>query len=420
MKNNYLTFIFLIFCGNIIFAQSLTLPECYRLAKENYPLAKQHDLIAKSSDYTLENLAKGYLPQATLNAQATYQSAVTEMPIKLPGVSTDPINKDQYKVYVDVTQNIYDGGMIKQQQNQQKANTELQQKQLEVQLYQLKDRVNQLFFGILSLDEQLKINALIKSDIQYGLNKIQAQYKNGTALKSNVNILKAEILKNEQRQIELQSIRKASLLMLGELIHQSLSEATILIKPAEEELVSDEIRRPELTMFEAQSTILNSQDELLKAKNRPKVSLFAQGGYGRPALNMLNNDFELYYMGGVRLSFPLSGFYTRKNDQNLIEINRQNIEIQKENFVFNTNLTATQQREDWNKTQQLIQTDDAIIALRNQNKIIAQNQLDNGVITANDYMKEVEAENIARQNKSLHQIQALMASYNLKNTLGLD
>ena len=396
-------------------SNSITLDSCFALAKKNYPLVKQYELIAKTNEYTFENISKGYLPQINISGQATYQSDVTQLPKNIPGVPV--LSKDQYKIFAEINQPVYDGGVIKEQKKLQEANTIVDEQKLEVELYKLKDRINQLFFGILLIEEQLKQNALLKNDIQLGLNKTNASIANGTALKSSADVLKADLLKANQQTIELNSNRKAFTDMLGLFINRVLDENTVFIRPSNL-ISSPEIKRPELVMYDYQNKVLDAQNNLLNARNRPKISFFVQGGFAKPAFNILSNSFDPFYIGGIRLSFPLSGFYSIKNDRLLININRQNIDVQKETFLFNTELTLKQQNADITKLQEILKTDDEIIPLRTNIKKTTLAQLDFGVINTNDYLREVNAEDNAKQAKILHEIQLLMAQYNERNTVG--
>jgi outer membrane protein TolC len=390
--------------------KTLTIEECYALSKQNYPLIKQRDLILKSKEYSLQNATKGYLPQLAVNGQASYQSAVTQIPISLPGLNIPTLSKDQYKIYGEINQPLYDGGMIKYQKRSQEANAVVEDQKLEVELYKLKERVNQLFFGILLLDEQLKQAELVRNDIQNGIKKTEAAIANGTAFRTNADVLKAELLKINQRTTELKANRTAYAEMLGLYLNQKVDENTVLVKPSNI-AVSQTIRRPELIVFENQSKNLAIQNDLLKAKNLPKFNLFVQGGYGRPALNVLSNKFESYYIGGIRLNWSLAGLYTLKKDKALIEIGRKNIDLQKELFLFNTSFTLKQQSAEVLKFLELLQSDEEIIVLRSGIKTTANTQLENGVISSNDYLKEVNAEDQARENKIVHEMQLLMAQY---------
>jgi outer membrane protein TolC len=410
-----------LFClPSLLFSQQtsqLTINEVYQLAKKNYPLIKQRDLITKTKDYSVSNAAKSYLPVLNINGQATYQSDVTNFPFKIPGFSTPEYSNDQYKIYAEVDQVIYDGGNIKTQKKAAEVNESIQQQNLEVQLYALYDRVNQLYFGALLLDEQLKQNNLLQSDIRNGINKVKAQVVNGTAYRSSADELGAQLLQAEQSQVELLAMKKAYMNMLGVFVNLSLDENTVLEKPAAIG-ITDTITRPELLFYDFQKRNYDLQDELLDVQLRPKFSFFFQGGYARPGLNFLNNNFQWYYIGGIRLNWSLGSLYTLKNQRQVLNINRQTLDVQKETFLFNTHIMLTQQSADIAEYTQLISKDDAIISLRESVKNAANSQLENGVLSAHDYITQVNAEDLARQNLILHQMQMLQAEYSYQNTTG--
>lgn len=397
----------------------LTINEAYQLAKQNYPLIKQRDLISKTKEYSVDNASKGYLPVFSVNGQATYQSTVTSFPfsIPVPGFSMPELSKDQYKIYAEVDQMIYDGGIIKNQKQVAETNELVQQQNLEVALYALYDRVNQLFFGALLINEQLKQNELLNKNIQNGIDKAKALLANGTAYRSSVDELNAQLLQTEQSRVELKAAKKAYLDMLSLFVNSKLDENTILEKPATA-ILSDNINRPELLFYDYQKKTFDLQDELLKTQLRPKFNLFVQGGYGRPGLNMLSNDFSLYSIGGLRLNWNLGSLYTFKNQKQLIDINRKTIDVQKETFLFNTNIVQKQQNAELAKYLELLKKDESIIALRESVKNAAAAQLENGVLSAHDYITQVISEDQARQNFILHNIQLLQAQYNYQNTTG--
>jgi outer membrane protein TolC len=397
--------------------QSLSIEDCYNLARQHYPLLKQLDLIAKTEAYSVGNAAKGYLPQLNISGQASYQSAVTNIPIRIPGMELPQMSKDQYKLYGEVTQLLFDGGQIKQQKESINANAKAEAQKLEVELYRLKERINQVFFGILVLKEQFQQNELLKKDIRLGMNKTSAAIANGTALRSSLDILQAELLKVNQRSTELKFALKGYMDMLGLFINMELGEQTRFIKP--EFIANDRnILRPELQLYDLQRKNVDVQEKMIRAKNLPKFSLFLQGGLGRPALNMLSNDLDVFAIGGVRLSWSLTGFYTRKGERKLLDLNRKSLDLQKETFLLNTNLTIRQQDAELSKLQELVSTDQEIIQLRTRIKQTFYAQMSNGTINSNDYLREVNAEDQARQNKILHEVQLLLAQYNQKTTTG--
>jgi outer membrane protein TolC len=398
-------------------AQQLTIEECYDKARQNYPLIKQKELVAKSKEFTIDNVKSGYLPQVSLMGQASYQSEVTRLPG--PAVLVEPLSKDQYKVYVDVNQSIYDGGVIKKNSALQETVSLVEDQKIEVELYKIKERINQIYFGALLINEQLAQIDLVKKDIETSLLKMESAIRNGTAFRTNADILQAELLKNDQRAVELRAGRKSYLDMLAMFIHQSLNESTSLQKPETLAIQSEPtISRPEISLYNYQSQFYAAQQQVNNTRVVPRVSLFAQGGYGRPGLNMLLNEFDTYYLGGIRFSWNLGGYYNANRDKQILDLNLQSVNQQKETFLFNTQLSLQQQNNELGKLRELIEIDEKLIELRVRIKNTAKSQLENGVITANDYLRELNAEDQAKQNLSVHQIQLLMTQYSQQVTTG--
>lgn len=397
--------------------EHLSIDSCYVYARNNYPMIKQRELISKSKSYSLENASKGYLPQLGINGQATYQSDVTQIPISLPNMTVPTLSKDQYKIYGEIVQPLTDVAIIRQQKQLISDNSIVEEEKLEAELYKLKERINQLYFGILLIDAQVEQTELLKKDIQSAIYKTIAAIENGTGLKSSLNMLKAELLKADQRTTELKSNRKGYIEMLGSMINKQLTEKTALESPLEKN-TSLTINRPEIRLYEAQKKTLSIHDKLITARSIPRLGLFLQAGYGKPALNMLNPDFDFYYIGGLRLNWNLSSFYTFKKDKKLLQINQDLIDVQRQTFLFNTQLNLAQQQIEQNKLKELIKSDDEIIGLRSSVKVTANAQLENGTITVIDYVSYVNAEDQAKQNKLLHQIQLLMAQYTTQTISG--
>jgi outer membrane protein TolC len=411
--------IFCLFFSQLASAQTITLEQVQQKARQQYPLLKQKDLIQQVKDINIENLRKGFLPQVSVSGQATYQSEVTTVKIPFPGVSIEPLSKDQYKVVADVNQMIYDGGLLKQQTAFQKMNAEVEEQKIEVELYKLTDRINQLYLGILFIDEQLKQTELVKKDLQTGLKKIEAQVNGGVAFKSNLLLLRAELLKADQRIIELQSARTGLLDVLSLFTGEAYSAATVLQQPSISVFAAEQtIARPELNLFQKQKALLGEQQNLIKARNLPKTSFFFQGGYGRPGLNFLENKFATYYITGIRFNWAFGGLYTAKKEKELIGINQQIVAVQEDVFLLNTNTQLKQQQAEIDKINQLISKDREIIELRIKVKEAANAQLENNVITANDYLREVNAEDQARQMLIVHQLQLLQAQINYQTIKG--
>jgi len=407
--------------SNLASAQTidrLTLPQTYDLAQRNYPVIKQRELVRQTANITIENLQKGYMPQFTVNGQASYQSDVTGFNLTFPGISILPPDKDQYKVVADLNQLVYDGGMIRQQKQTAELNAEVEQQKVEVELYEVKNRINQVYLGVLFIDEEIKQTDFTRQDVLVGIKQVEAQVKNGIAFKSNLNLLKAQLLQIDQRVIELKATRKGLVQTLALFVNQPLNDTIFFETPLVSVSTDAAISRPELKLYDNQSQLILQQNKLVTAKNLPKVSLFAQGGYGKPGLNFLKNEFDWIWLGGVRLNWPLGGLYTIKKEKQLNEVNKEIVDVQKETFLLNTNTTLKAQESEIEKYEQLIATDQAIIDLREDVKKAAQAQLENGVITADDYVRNVNNEALARQSLIVHQIQLLQAQINYQTTLG--
>ena len=421
MKKHLLSILIVCFHINLSAQKNnslLSLTECYVLAKENYPLSKKRDLLTKSSNFTIENISKGYWPRLDLSGQATYQSEVTKIPVNVPGINIPELNKDQYKVYGEINQLLYDGGILKQQKDKVKTQLKVQNQQLEVELYQVKQRVTDLYFSVLIFNEQLRQNELLKNDIRIGIKTVEAQLENGTAYRSSADLLKAEYLKAEQQAINIRNYKKASLEMLGYFINREIDSKTTLKIPAPLSTNVKAINRPELDVFTFRKESLELDKKTILAGNRPKFNFFLQGGIGNPALNFLKDAFEPYYISGLRLSWSLTSFYTSKKQQQIVEIKKKELEADQETFLFNTNLSIKQQDAEIAKLEEYLATDTEIITLRNNVKKAALAQLKNGVISPADYLREVNEENQAIQNKILHTTELLLAKYKQKLITG--
>ena len=428
MKQLILNFLLLICLPIGAFGQSITLDECQTKAKANYPLVKQYDLIEQTAQYNISNANKGYLPQLTLSAKATYQSDVTQIPAVLSqtlstiakkDISFQSLSKNQYQAVVEANQILWDGGVISAQKKTTNAGTEVEKKKLEVDLYALNDRINQLYFGILLLNEQIKQNNILQSELETNMNRIAAYKQNGVANQADLDALKVEQLNANQHETELKSTRKSYFIMLSAFTKLKIDENTEFSKPEINlSLLNDTTnRRPEISLFEAQNKIYESQKLLLNAGNLPKLNAFVQGGVGDPGLNMFKPGLSPFYIGGLRLSWNFSGLYSQKNNIRKLDISKKTTDIQKETFLFNNDLANKQQRTEIEKLQSTLSSDNEIIRLRENIKKSASVKVDNGTLTVTDLIREINAEDQAKQLKSLHEIQLIMSVYQLKNNI---
>ncbi|MFN4007403.1 MAG: TolC family protein [Chitinophagaceae bacterium] len=396
-------------------AQTWDLQQLYDSAVLHYPLLQQRSVLDNINNLINSNLNKAYLPQLTLNAQASYQSDVTRLNINFPvpgGANIEPLSKDQYRITADVSQLIYDGGITQQQQQLQQLATNAEQQKITVELYKLKERIAATVLSIMFIDEQLAQTKLLQEDLQIGVQRVKAQIEQGVALTSNLNILKAEILKVTQRSIELQSNRDALLAILGIFTQQQFNSNSKFTIHQTITLSDADNQRPELVLFQQQQILTAKQSAIIKAKNLPKLSAFVQGGYGLPGLNMLQNQFAWFGITGLRMQWQLNNLYTKKKELSIVAQQQQSVMIQKEIFLQNNAIQQQQYKAELSKYQSLLQTDEAIITLRKQITAAAKAQLENGVITANDYLREVNAEDQARQLQLTHKIQLLQAQIN--------
>jgi outer membrane protein TolC len=408
----------LLFVPLLTMSQNITLDICQQKARELYPLTKQYGLIEKTTEYNITNANKAWLPQVNFTAKATYQSETTKLPISIPNVVIPELTKDQYNAALDVSQTIWDGGVVKAQKNIIKAQAEAEKQKLEVDLYMLKERVNQLFFGILLLNEQLQQLTLIKTDLNANYEKVIALKQNGIAGQADIDAVRVEQLNLEQKENDLRATLKSFTEMLSAFTNLNISSNTEFSKP----IISTvdyalENKRPELLLLATQSKALSSQRDMITASNLPKVGFFVQGGYGKPGLNMLTNEFSPYYIGGLRLSWNLSGYYSQKNNLEKISLNQKSVDIQKETFLFNNNLQNRQQINEIEKLKSTMKNDDEIILLRSNIKKATTAKFENGTATISDMLRDVNAESMARQARTLHEIQLYMAVYQLKNNI---
>jgi len=408
----------LVACPASLFAQErIELDSVISKARANYPSIHQKGILQQTEAISLQNLNKGYLPQLSLNGQATYQSDVTQINIPFPGITVNPLSKDQYKAAIDVEQVVFDGGLIAGQKSLQRLSSKLESEKIEVELQKVKERVQQIYLTALMLDEQLKQVELMQLDLQVGYRKTEALVKNGVSFQSNLNAMEAELLKADQRAIELSASRKGLINALSLFIGKELPVGVKLQVPRTMQVVTDIVRR-ELSLFEKQNDVITQQRRLLLSKSLPKASLFGQGGYGRPGLNMLQNRFDWFYIGGIRLNWNISNLYTFRKEKQLADISARSLDLQKETFLLNTNIQLTQQQAEIDKLEALITTDKKIIDLREKIKNAAGAQLENQVINASDYIREVNSEDQARQALIIHQIQLVQAKINYSTIAG--
>ena len=405
-----------------------TLEECQQAAEKNYPLIRQYGLIEKTTQLTVANIQKGWLPQVSASAQATYQSDVTGWPDEMKtmmsgmGIDMKGLKKDQYRVGIDVQQTIYDGGVIGSQKRIAREQGKVQAAQNEVNIYHVRRRVNEMYFGLLLIDEQIKLNRDLQTLLAGNESKLESMTKQGTAAESDLQNVKAERLNAVQKATELASQKQMLLRMLSTFCGM---EVKAVQKPQVEidgNGMTTENRRPELKMLDAQIGLLNAQEKALNAVLMPKVGVFAQGFYGYPGLNMfedmMRHKWSLNGIIGARVTWNIGALYTRKNDKAKLQLQRDITENSREVFLFNNQLEQIQQCENVERYQKLMTGDDEIIALRQAVRRAAESKLAHGIIDVNDLVREINQENAACVQQSVHEIEMLKEIYDNKYTMG--
>lgn len=415
MKNIYkIIFLFLVSFTNA--QQKITLDDCYALVNKNYPIAKQTELLQQKSGFEIESLNKGKLPKIDLNGQATYQSAVTGLPISLPNVT--PLNKDQYRATLDVNQLLYNGGMIDANSKLKESQTKTQQQQVAVNLYQIKTKINQLYFSVLLVQERKAILIVKQEQLNAKIKEVKSGVKFGAILPASEKVLEAENLKIKQQIIEIQFDKKRFLENLATLTFSAFDENTILEKPVFINENSNEANRPELKLFDLQNEQIEVSKDIISKNNLPKINAFGQAGYGNPGLNMLDNSFQTFYMVGLKANWNVFDWNKSKTEKQVLSISSAIISSEKETFLLNNNVQLQEMENEISKTESILKTDSDIIDLREYVVKSADAQLKNGVITSSEYLVELTNLYDSKTNQKLHEIQLAFAKANYQTVKG--
>ena len=408
-----------------LFAQ-VTLEECVKLAQENYPLIRKYDLLAQVEEIDLSEINKSWLPQVSLYGQGTAQNETPSLPESLArvidqaGMDMKGVDEWQYKAGVDIRQNVWDGGESKAQKNTARAERAERQAALDVQLYAVRERVEDLFFAILLLDEQMAQTRNMLTLLENNLDKLRAMLRHGTAMQSDVDMVEAQCLSVKQQLIQAERSSKSYREVLGMFIGKQLAGQELLKPDASipHDLVPN---RPELRYFEAQAQVNEAKKASVAASTMPRISLFAQAYYGYPGFDyfesMMGRDPSVNLLAGVKVSWNLGAFYHKKNENRKLRLASDNIAVERDVFLFNTNLKTRSQLNRIDELRAVMQENKRIVELRERVRKAAESQLDNGVIDATDLLAKLTEEKQARLTASYHEIQLLQGIYRLKYTL---
>ncbi len=410
-----LLFILLSFGPLLVSAQQvLTLEECYTLAEKNYPLARQTALLEEKTQSEIAILEKGKLPKLDFNAQATYQSDVIEFPFQIPNSTVEPPNKDQYRATLDANQLIYNGGNIAANSKLKTAELAAQQQQVAVNLYTLKNRINQNYFSVLLFQEQEKLLLSKMEQLDARLKEVSAGVKYGAVLPASEQLLKAEQLKLEQQLSQINFDKQKALKNLSLLVFQDLDSNTTLAKPSIFIAPEMESQRPELELFDLQEKQLETSKEVISKSNFPKLLGFAQAGYGNPGLNMLDNSFQDFYMIGLKLNWNIFDWGKTKEQKKAVDISKEIVFTEKETFLLNNEMQQKEAENDIDKYAAMLLKDSEIIGLREKVLEATTSQLQNGAITSSEYITELNNLFEAKIDQQLHELQLALAKANYK------
>ena len=420
MKKKIISFALIMMATAI---QAQTLEECQLAAEKNYPMIKQYDLISQTTQLTVKNIQKGWLPQIAIAAQATYQSDVTSWPESMKatlqqfGVNMKGLSKDQYKIGIDLQQTLYDGGTISSLRSIARQEEKVQKAQVETNLYQVRKRVNEIYFSLLLLNEQIKLNDDVKALLLSSEKKLASMLKGGTIATSDFENIKAERLSVEQQNESLKSQQQMLQHLLSTFCGIKVSNVQ---KPAPFETTISMNNRLEMQLFDNQLQLSSIKEKELKSQVRPKLGIFAQGFYGYPGLNMfedmMNRKWSLNGIMGIKLSWNIGALYSLKNDKAKLRLQREMTENAREIFLFNNQLEEIQQNENIKRYHTMKQTDDEIIMLRTNIRKAAESKLSHGIIDINNLLREINNENAAKIQQTIHDIEMLKEMYNLKYT----
>ncbi len=392
-------------------AQSLTLDGCRRMAQDNYPAIKQYGMIERSRDYSIANAAKSWLPQVSLSAGGYGFTDIIDSDSKATMMGLD-MDNFVASASVVVKQNIYDGGKTSLNRRMAKAEADIEAHQLDVTMYDINSRVEQIYFSLLLIDEQLKQNSMLQSDLDVSLNTIESMMQGGIANQSDKDVLRVEQLKTEQRHDQLAASHHTYMRMLSHFVGMTLDDNTRLEKPSMiNDAEKDAGRRPEMRLFAAQEKMLDLQRNKLDAALRPTVEFMGMGTYHTKVSELVNNGFLL---GGLSVSWNIGALYTRKNDLRRLDEQRQKIAIQRETFLFNNTL----QQEETDGTvvtlRKQLAHDDEIVSLRESIRTASRKKVELGTMSVNDLVQDINAVAMARAQRAEHEVLLLQALYRLR------
>lgn len=414
----HIFFLFLGFAVVTVSSAQVRLEDCLEKTRANYPLVKQYELIEKSAQFSIENASKNYIPQLSVSGKASYQSESTTFPFTFPGFPGFELPKDQYQVVAELQQVIWDGGNVKAAKELVRANKNEAVEQLNTNLYALNERVNQIFFGILTIDCRIEQNRLLCETLQRNLDAVEACFRNGTVLQADVDAVRVELLNAEQQAVEMKYARKSYVEMLSLFTGEKYDDGEIFVVPdvtGRPSLIAN--NRPEMKLFDARKNMLLTKEKSINTGFMPQLGLFVQGGFGNPGLDMFKDEFRPFYIAGVRFSWNFGKLYTLKNDKRDIATRLMLVEAEKNTFLLNTRIQAIGEDRKIDALKEQIGKDEEIVRLRTRIRESAESGNRNGTKSVTDLLTEINKEYMAKMALECRKIELVMAIHELKNTL---
>lgn len=409
-----------ILAGHVAGAQP-TLDECIGLAYDNYPQIKEMSLIEMTRGIDLKTAAYAWLPHLNVSGKATWQSEVVEMPIEIPGMDIR-IPHDQYGLTAEFTQQIWDGGTSHSQRELAEAGAEVKKTQLETNLWAIRSRIQNIYLGIILIDKQMRINDLLRENLERNSEEVKSLINGGVALPTDLDQVSVNILSCLQQRASLEADRRSYVKLLGLMTGRDMTGVELAIPQEALDFQDDGVRdfatRPEMSFYSAQLKQNEVQLRQLNTLISPKLNLSLQGGYGRPGMNMLSGDFSAYFVAGLKLQWNIGALYTRGMDKRKLKADAQKIDLTRETFLLNSSVEAEQKSNAIEKARDVLDRDSEIIALRQRIREAGENQYREGTIKMNDYLSMLDEEYKAKANESMHEVQLMMAVYDMKNILG--
>ena len=408
-------------CAGYAAHAQTTLDECIGWAYDNYPQIKEMSLIEMTKGIDLKNAAYAWLPHLNISGKATWQSEVVEMPMDIPGMDIN-IPHDQYGLTAEFTQQIWGGGTSRSQKELAEAGAEVKKTQLETNLWSIRSRVQNVFLGIILIDKQLELNRLLRESLERSSEEVKSRMEAGVALPSDLDQVSVNILSCLQQRASLDADRKSYVKILGLLTGRDMTDVELAVPQDAVNYVDDGARdfetRPEMAFYAAQLKQNEYQRRQLNTLISPKLNLSLQGGYGRPGMNMLSGDFSGYFVAGLKLQWNIGALYTRGLDKRKVNADAQKIDLTRKSFILNSSVEAEQKNNAILKARDVLEKDSEIIALRQRIRASGENQYREGTIKMNDYLSMLDEEYKAKANESMHEVQLMMAVYDMKNTIG--